>query len=295
MRKKTPPWRAVPQVELEHTEVLGDTLGAIAAEKAAIASAGGALVACVSPALVDGVCAVARERRVRSCTILPPSDDHDADNLELARLALDELGRRGSTIAGACGAERAPRLSRRLLASPQLQRARCALPARQESLVAPCGTPVLLDAAHTAASAGRLALSVRRGGPSAARSVSPPVLLVGMLDDKDHDAVAAALCSLSPLHAVCVPLGAALSTQPRAQTARSASLAAVPPPSSTTVQRALVRAGCASVEVKAEAAEALDAALATARRHGTWVLVAGSFRLCGAVRPLLLPPRSRVS
>ena len=37
-----------------------------------------------------------------------------------------------------------------------------------------------------------------------------------------------------------------------------------------------------------------EGALAAARRHGTWLLVAGSFRLCGAVRPLLRERREEL-
>ena len=38
----------------------------------------------------------------------------------------------------------------------------------------------------------------------------------------------------------------------------------------------------------ADVGSGLEGALAAARRHGTWLLVAGSFRLCGAVRGRLL-------
>ena len=38
----------------------------------------------------------------------------------------------------------------------------------------------------------------------------------------------------------------------------------------------------------------LGRARAAARRHGTWLLVAGSFRLCGAVRPLLRERREEL-
>jgi len=328
-------------VELEHTEVLGNTLEAIAAEKAAIASPGGALVACVSPALYPVVRAVARARRVRTCTVLPRSEDPLSDNLELARLALDELGRRGviCAVPSSATGRAAPstsvvpssvpghadpiprRIGRGLLSAPQVERARRALPARQELLLSACGTPVLLDAAHTPASAQYLARSVLCGaipvagyalssgsllvstdGPTACQlagdraqasvmhgvraggaggaagaapaAPTPPVLLVGMLEDKDHAAVATALGSLSPIHAVCVALASA--------PADGASEQAV-----LRVRDAVVRAGCASVSIAPDAARALDEALDAARRHKTWVLVAGSFRLCGAVRPLL--------
>ena len=73
---------------LERTEVLGDTLAAIAAEKAAIVAERGALLACVPPHLTPAVREEARRRRGGSVTQLPPSADRDADNVELARVAL---------------------------------------------------------------------------------------------------------------------------------------------------------------------------------------------------------------
>jgi dihydrofolate synthase/folylpolyglutamate synthase len=256
------PVALLTSVELEHTEVLGSTLEAIAREKGAIASPGGALLACVPASLSPVVRSIARERQVSTCVVLPRSDLASADNLELARLALDELGRRGATCASGTPGSR---LSRRLLSALQVQRAREAIPGRTEMLMSACGVRVLLDAAHTPASARALVVSARR---LPAVAGSPPVLLVGMLDDKDHLAVASELRSLSPPHAVCVTL----SDRPHG---------------ADSLSRAMGAAGAGSVSVAPDAASGLDTALAAARRCDTWLVIAGSFRLCGAVRPLL--------
>lgn len=260
------PVALLTSVELEHTEVLGSTLEAIAREKGAIASPGGALLACVPASLSPVVRAIARDRRARTCTVLPRSGSVSSDNLELARLALDELGRRGASCSASSGTPGA-RISRRLLSAPQVQRARGALPGRTERLVSACGVRVLLDAAHTPASARALVASARL---DAAAAGARPVLLIGMLDDKDHLAVASELSSLSPLHVVCVSLG-----QSQAGTLR--------------LRQAVAAACTGSVSVAPDAASAVEAALAATRRCDTWLVVAGSFRLCGAVRPLLRP------
>jgi dihydrofolate synthase/folylpolyglutamate synthase len=265
------PVALLTSVELEHTEVLGSTLEAIATEKAAIASPGGALLACVQLSLSPVVRAVARERRVHTCTVLPRSGSASSDNLELARLALDELGRRGATCTPSSGTP-GVRIGRRLLLAPQVQRARTALPGRTEMLVSACGVRVLLDAAHTPASARALVACARREAPTDGPG---PVLLIGMLDDKDQLGVASELGALAPVHAVCVPLTAS-------------------PRGADTLRQAVAAACTGSVSVAPDVASALDAALAVSREGQTWLVVAGSFRLCGSVRPLLRAEASTI-
>lgn len=258
------PMALLTSVELEHTEVLGDTLEAIAREKCGIASPDGALVACVSTDLSQIVHDIAREQRVRTCTVLPRSQDHTEDNLEISRLTLDELGRRGFLCAPRSNA-RLSRLSRCLLGPQQVQRAHRMLPARQERLMSACGVEVLLDAAHTPASACSLVAVTRR-----MRSVrKPPVLLIGMLGDKDHGQVSASMSALLPPHVVCVDVSGGRGVAGKLKTQMAA-------------------AGCTSVCAVPDVASALEAALDAARHHETWLVVVGSFRLCGSVRGILL-------
>ena len=89
-------------VELEHTEVLGETVEAITREKAAIVSPGGTLVAGLAHGTAGArvAASVARERGAAALVLAPPSPaGAAASNIGTARAVLDELGRRGVRCA----------------------------------------------------------------------------------------------------------------------------------------------------------------------------------------------------
>ena len=253
-------------VELEHTEVLGETVEAIAREKAAIVSPGGTLVAAFAHGSVGAriAASVARERGAGALVLAPPPPaGAAASNVFTTRAVLDELGRRGVRCAEGAA------LGGHLLEDPTvLALAQSMLPARLESARSRCGVELLLDGAHTAASAAALVQAVTGPTPpSAAASRRAPVFLLGLMADKDARAITAELGALRPVHAVCTSMGAGASSHPPHEVAE------------------LLRAvtGC-QVAAVGELDEALSEALAVAQEHGTFVVVVGSLRLCGAVR-----------
>lgn len=262
-------------VELEHTEVLGTTVEEIAREKAAIVSSRGTLIAALAHGSAAATVArcVARERGASALVMVPPSPDGAASaNLGTARAVLDEIGRRGVRVGATSGdapSQRVP-VGGHLLDEPAvLAAARATLPARLESTRASCGVDVLLDGAHTPASAAALVRAVRGSAPPvAAASRRPPVLLLGLMADKDTSAVARELARLRPAHAVCTSLGPGASQ---------------PPHSVAKLLLGAMPSGCRAVAVS-EPAEALEAALDAARELGTYLVVTGSLRLCGSVR-----------
>lgn len=271
-------------VELEHTEVLGTTVEEIAREKAAIVSRCGTLIAALAHGSTAAAVArcVARERGAGAVVMVPPSPDGAAaSNLGTARAVLDEIGRRGVRVAATAAGGDAPsrpsvvsHVGGHLLDEPAVRAAaRATLPARLESTRASCGVDVLLDGAHTPASAAALVRAVRGSAPpAAAASRRPPVLLLGLMADKDTAAVARELARLRPAHAVCTSLGSGASQPPH-------SVAAL-------LLGAMPSGGCRAVAV-GEPVDALAAALDAARERGTYLVVTGSLRLCGTVRSSL--------
>jgi dihydrofolate synthase/folylpolyglutamate synthase len=308
-------------VELEHTEVLGSTLGAIASEKAGIVSRGGSLVAAVAGEAATQAERVARERGAAMLVLVNPSDDPlgPSGNLATARAALDLLGRCGARCGPGLrasvstpGQKRQSRPARRRagdgiegerhygegvvpgpprrlggwLLDTEATRAEAAsrLPARQECRVSPCGVRVLLDGAHTAASAAALVGAIRGVAPPPGVSRTPPVVLVGLAAEKDAAAFAAALRGARPALCVATAAGPAggRADGDGSGAAESAAAPCVPP---AELASALAIAGCGTEHrVAHEIGRALELALGEARERGTWLLVVGSFRLCGEIR-----------
>ena len=248
----------ITSISLEHKEHLGDTLAAIAREKAGTFRPGRpALVWLEDPEPVEAVKKVAAElgtdlrfapelvtirqdgRRVKLTT---PKGEHDlelalagrhqARNLALAVLAAEELGIGLEAIAE--GAKS------------------CRWPGRLEKVELPEGRTVLLDAAHNPEGAGVLAEYLE----------GPVDLLFGVLGDKD-------------VTEMLVPLAAkarkVILTTPASDRARSPEeLAALLP-------------GREGVEVVPDLGEALDQAL----QPGVDLVVCGSIYLIGEVRKRL--------
>jgi dihydrofolate synthase/folylpolyglutamate synthase len=178
-------------------------------------------------------------------------------NLELARLALDELGRRGvrgtESVSGSALDARTIR--------------EAALAGRQE-LRSLRGVPVLLDGAHVASS---IAAVLREAAVDPRLPRRKPVVVLALGRDKDAEAVLKALRGEAD-SLLCT-------------TAASGSLRAV----ESLVEEAF-RFGVAA-ETASEPSSALARAIQLAA-DGGWVLVTGSFHLVGAVRTLLDAPRT---
>jgi dihydrofolate synthase/folylpolyglutamate synthase len=302
-------WRggvaAITNVDLDHTEVLGPTIGAIAREKAAIIESG--------DVAVTGATGEAREviaRRARRVgaplSIVDPAPllrwDRDSISVSLPGLGDTRVGLRGRHQAAnvavanalldaleAAGIARAPQAARRA------GYASARWPGRLELLEVPrrgsaanrsrakSGTvEVLLDGAHNPAGAAALAaalLDLRpflAGGRDAAPA--PLTLVVGIMADKDVAGVLAALSgpALDGARVICTQVDG-----PRAlpadrlaaawQTAKPAgtSTALLDPPA-----------------VEPDPTAAMDLAIRTAPGP---IVVAGSLYLVGRARAQLVP------
>ncbi len=255
----------VTNVDLEHTQVLGSTRAAIAREKGGIVKVGSTLVTGVQRTatggadeaadVLDGIAAAL------GVPVLRPERRAERlidRNLDLARLALDELGRRG--VRGS---------HQELLSGSALDAdaiAAAQLPGRQE-LRWVGRTPVLLDGAHVASS---LAAVLREAALDPRLPRRKPVVVLALGRDKDAPAILKALRDETD-RLLCT-------------TAASGSLRAV-----ETLVEESSRAGIGA-ETAADPADALAKAIQLAADAGSWVLVTGSFHLVGATRPLLDPP-----
>jgi dihydrofolate synthase/folylpolyglutamate synthase len=277
----------VTNVALDHMDRLGDTIPAIAHEKAAIIERGDrAVTGATGDALV-----VVRRRAARvgaPLTVVPPAPvlgwSRDALTVELPRLGATEIGLRGrhqawnaavaDAVLDALGqagiAEVAPEARRRGYAAARwpgrLELVELALPG--------AATPreVLLDGAHNPAGAAALAEALDDLRPHLAggRDPEPPPIAVvwASMADKDVAGTVAAVATCASLRGatiVCTTVGAARSLSP-------ADLAAA-------WRRAAI-AG-ARVVTAPDPTTALATALDTTAGP---VVVAGSLYLVGAVR-----------
>lgn len=260
----------ITSISLEHQEHLGNTLAAIAREKAGVFRPGRPALAWIEdPEAAESVRTVAAEtgtglrfapdlvtieeidadawtgQRVRIATPagnrelkLHLSGEHQARNLALAVLAAETLAGLGFSKlderAVAAGAEA------------------CRWPGRLERIDLPDGRRVLLDAAHNAEGAAVLADFL-------ARLACPVTLLFGALEDKDVAEMLGPLASRAERVVLTTP------ASPRAR--RPEELAAL-------------LSGRTGVEVVPDPGEALDQAL---RSEGTLV-ACGSIYLIGEVR-----------
>jgi dihydrofolate synthase / folylpolyglutamate synthase len=246
----TPAVTAVAAIGLDHTQWLGDTVEAVAREKAAIFKAGiPAVVHAVQPPGVHEVLRHAAEVAGAPFEIAPPGWDgplalagaHQRGNAGLAAAALRALRRRGVTVGEA-------EIARGL--------ATARWPGRLELV-----DGVLLDGAHNPDGARALAAALAELHPG--RAVE---LVFGALGDKDHRAMLAALAgSVRRLHLVAPATPRARAVEELGAAAEALGLAAM-------------RHG------------GLPAALAAARAAAggeALVVVAGSLYLVGEARGLL--------
>ena len=243
---------AVNRIGLDHVEMLGDTLAAIAREKAGIFKPG--VPAVVAHAQPPEAMAALREeaaRRGAPLTVAPAAwpgpvalrGPHQRGNAALAAAALELLDRAGVAVpraaiaAGIAGAR---------------------WPGRLEEI-----DGVVLDGAHNPDGAAALAAALPVLYPD-----RPVELVFGVLADKDHQGMLRALApSARALHLVAP-------ATPRARP--------------TAGYRALAERAGPRVDEHGSLAEALACARRAAA-DGALVVVAGSLYLVGEARALLLP------
>jgi dihydrofolate synthase/folylpolyglutamate synthase len=247
----TPRVAAVSRIGLDHVQILGETIEAIAREKAGIFKPGVPAVVHASqpPGALEALRAEAT-RRGAPIHVAPASWDgaiglagpHQRGNAAFAAAALRLLDASGTSVpeaaiaAGIAGAR---------------------WPGRMETVEG-----VLLDGAHNPDGAAALAVALRALHPS-----RPVELVFGVLSDKDHRGMAASLGPVARrFHLVAPP-------SPRAR-----------PPGEL---RALFEPW-GPVDLHGTVEEALACARKAAG-DGALVCVAGSLYLVGAARALLSP------
>ncbi len=169
----------ITNIGLEHTEILGSTRAAIAAEKAGILKAGAALVTTLAPGDEAGAVAAARAAAL-GCPVLRPVLAPDAsiaeENAALAGLVLDRLG--GCGVRGPGGTP----LGAALLDGAA--RAVARLPGRLERRTVSTAAgpvPVVLDGAHVPFNLAAVLRDLARAGDLP----GPCCALVAMAGDKD--------------------------------------------------------------------------------------------------------------
>lgn len=188
----------ITNIDLEHTEVLGTTAGAIAAEKVGILKPGTSLVTAVPRDSEAGAVIRARAEALGcTCVWVKNAEDHSiaASNVRLARAALDRLGEELEPAPGM----RTGRISGALLGPSVI--AGSALPGRLEWLELPAVRPnagpaaaartttVVLDGAHVPSSLARVLSDIASEG----LPQGPCVVVIGMHRDKDAPRMMAAL------------------------------------------------------------------------------------------------------
>jgi dihydrofolate synthase/folylpolyglutamate synthase len=267
----------VTNVDLDHMDRLGDTITAIAGEKAAIIERGDLAV---TGARGDGLAVVRRRaRRLRvPLTVAAPARllgwDRDGIDVELPGLGRTRVGLRGrhqaanvaiadallDALAGA-GIARTDDVARRA------GYAAAVWPGRLE-LLAVNGHDVLLDGAHNPAGAAALAVALDDLRPFLADG--PVTLVTASMADKDVDGVIRALASspsLAGATVVCTSLDVSRAIPAADLAARWA-------------------AGMPAARVLAEpdAGAALDRAVSRPSAGAGPVVVAGSLYLVGVAR-----------
>lgn len=253
----------VTNIDLEHTAVLGATRALIAGEKVGIVKRGATLVTGVTAAepgasAADDALRVVLARATElGVPVLRPEREAEtllARNLDLARLALGELGRRG--VRSAAGVPLAGELLDEALARS------AQLPARLERFRID-GTHVVLDGAHVASSVRQ----VVRELASDPELRGPCTCVLALGREKDAQAILKAL-------------------RPRVDRVLCTTAASGPMVAAETLVREAAQLGM-TAEKADDPAQALARALRNAGNE-RWVLVIGSFHLAGAVREMLL-------
>jgi dihydrofolate synthase / folylpolyglutamate synthase len=272
----TPVVGAITSIGLDHQQHLGDTIEAIAFEKAGIVKPG---MTVIMGCLPDGASAVMRRvASERGARLIAATDGAQVDAVVTggrAALSIDTpadqygpltLGLRGEhQVANALVAIRvleALRDAGVFLSREAIERGLSEVnwPARLELVDLEDGRQILLDAAHNVDGARALASYLGRWHPER------PALVIGVMRDKDVNGILAALLPVTS--AVIATEAVTPRAMPAADVARH--VAALDPGR--------------RVRVEPDASKAVALALA----EGATVCVAGSIFLAGAIRPLVV-------
>ena len=242
---------AVARIGLDHTDMLGDTLAAIAREKAGIFKRGvPAIVTEAQPPEAMAALRAEASRRGAPLQVVPASypgsvslaGGHQQENAALAAAALRALAGAGLAV-GEGDIERGIATAR--------------WPGRLETVAG-----VVLDGAHNPDGAEALARALPALHPG-----RPVELVFGVLSDKDHAGMLRAIApAVRSFHLVA----------PRSPRAR--------PPDS---YRELASSLAGPTDIHASVAEAIDCARRAAADGAAVVCVAGSLYLVGEARQLL--------
>jgi dihydrofolate synthase/folylpolyglutamate synthase len=262
----------ITSIELEHTDKLGDTLEAVALEKAGIVKPGVPLLH--GPLPGEAMAAVA----ARAIAEDSPLDEVRPAAVEIGEAGLEMRLADGRTLcAPVLGAHQATNLAlavrsveafleRPLGASELAALEQLELPGRLERIRLQQGCDAIVDSAHTPESARALRSSLDSIWPDRSR-----VLMLSISRDKD---AAGVLQEIAP--------SVRLAVVARAEPTRS-----LDPEQLAMLAWA---SGLDHVEERESPATALETALA-ALRPGELLVVAGSFYFAGAVRSLLRAER----
>jgi len=281
----------ITNVSLEHTELLGHTLEAIAAQKAGIIKPGMTVVTAATPPALGVIAAAARDATAMLCRVADGAEPssapvtygwadqglwvttprHTYQGLHVGLPGRHQAANVACAIAGveACSTLGLVVSAKQVAAG--LAKAR--LPGRLELVV---GSPdVLLDTAQSAAAVEALSAFVT--GSYAGR---PLTLLVAVVSDKDLTTRVPLLAGLACAGVAGTP-GLVVVTEPPRE-GRGGTSSAV---------EALAQAAGAHVVVRRDYKRALELAR-TGTPAGGLLVVAGSTFLVGAVRALLIIPRA---
>lgn len=243
----------ITNIDLEHTEVLGNTRAAIASEKVGILKPNSVLVTSIGPE-DEEVWPVfelaARATGSEVCVVDVRGKRVQAANLALARETLDVLGERGFETA------QGEPLSASLLEAGIENHA--TLPGRLEILSTSRGL-LALDGAHVASSAARVLDEFE----SDARLRGLPVCILALRTDKDHRALLKTLSG-------------------RVDRVLCTSMDSAPFRAASELEAAAKEIGLTATAIESPR-EALDQAFDLAASDG-WVLAIGSLYLAGALR-----------
>ena len=278
-----PPVGVITSIGLDHQKYLGETLDAIAFEKAGIVKAGMTIITGALPApAMSTIRRVAEERGARlleaASGVRLESAMKDGRAVVTIATPVDrygpvQLGLRGEhQIQNALVAVRAIEALRDqgwIVSKEAIEGGLSAVdwPARLELLVLPNGKRVLLDAAHNVEGARALAAYLEAWHPER------PPLVAGVMRDKDVDGIFAALLPVtSSVIATAADTPRAMPAQELAERVEAyrAALTSTPLAAQT-------------VHAEADPLAAVDEALT----RGDTVCVAGSIFLAGAVRDAL--------
>jgi dihydrofolate synthase / folylpolyglutamate synthase len=267
---------AITSIGLDHQQHLGDTIEAIASEKAGIIKPGMTMV--VGRVPKEALAVIRRVSSERGAQLVEADEHATVDAVVTGgrtSLCIDTpvdrygpltLALRGAhQVANALVAVRvleAVRSAGVVLRGDAIERglAEVTWPARLELIDAGGGRQVLIDAAHNVEGARALAAYLERWHPER------PVLVISVMRDKDVEGILAALLPVTS--AVIATEAVTPRAMPAADLARH--VAALDPARRVHVERRATKA------------------VALGFAEGTTVCVAGSIFLAGAVRPFVI-------